>query len=225
MSLDPNYWPDLAEDYARAALRAFGRCLTRECIELAMSVAEHETNNGRAWPGTNNFGAVQLRQLNLQERADFQQGTLKAGDYTATRDGVLHVDTHPTPSGPVPYPVWFAAFPDRVSGIAYFLKALWRLSDGAAESQGCTPNELAMRMYLHGYYEGAHAGGRPLGQRAVPLLAGERANVADYAGAIARCLVTISGALGSWVSPDIKTVDTVSDDTAPHPALDSSKPA
>lgn len=225
MSLDPNYWRDLAEDYARAGMQAFGRCLTRDCICLAASVAQHETCNGEAWPGTNNFGAVQLRQLNLQERADFQQGTLKAGDYTASRDGVLHVDTHPTPSGPVPYPVWFAAFPDRVSGIAFFLTTLWRLSDGVAESQGCTPNELAMRMYLHGYYEGAHAGGRPLGQRAVPLLAGEQANVADYAGAIARCLVTISGALGSWVSPDIKTVDTISDDTAPHPALDSSKPA
>ena len=58
MSLDPNYWPQLAADYDRAAQQAFGRTISRDALCLAMAVAEHETNNSRAWPGSWNFGAV-----------------------------------------------------------------------------------------------------------------------------------------------------------------------
>ena len=207
MSLDPNYWPELASDYDRAAVQQFGRIVSRDALCLAMSVAEHETNNGRAWPGTNNFGAVQLRTLTVQEVTAFQAGTLKAGDYTPNRDGVLHVDTHPTPSGPQPYPVWFAAFDSRVNGIAFFLKKLWSLSDAVAESQGCTTNELALRMYLHYYFEGAHPGARGWGKRSVPLTPPEAANVSDYAAAITKCLTTITSALGGWETAQQPTVN------------------
>jgi hypothetical protein len=219
----PGYWPALAEDYARAYLLVYGKCATREALELAMSVAQHETCNGEAWPGSFNFGAVQLRQLTLGEQADYKTGLLKAGDRFAGQPwpgppgGELHVDTHPTPQGPQPYPIWFAAFPDRVSGIAYFVRALWRLSSGVADSPGCTAQDLAEQMYLHGYYEGAHAGGRPLGKRYLPLTPPEAANVADYATAVDRCLQMIVAALGSWESPDIHEVDTLPDlDAAPH---------
>ncbi len=156
-----------------------------------MACAEHETNNGRAWPGTNNFGACQLRGLSPAENAAFQAGTLKAGDYTPSRDGVLQVDTHPGPKGPVPYPVWFAAFPTRVAGVAFFLKTLYRLSSAAPDADGATCATVAEAMYRHGYYEGAHAGGRPVALRKSPLTAPEQANVNDYARAMNACRAVI----------------------------------
>ena len=204
-ALPADYWPSLAADYVTAYMQAFPNAgggaestPSRNAILLCMSVAEHETNNGRAWPGTNNFGAVQLRPLTLQERTAFDDGILHAGDYTPNRDGVLHVDTHPGPSGAIPYPVWFAAFADRVAGIAHFLRVLYRLSDSAPDAADASPGSVAKAMYLHGYYEGAHHGARPLGQRTDPLTSPEQANVDDYTHAVTACLATIAGALGSW---------------------------
>ena len=140
------YWQALAVDYDTAASQTFGRPVSRDALNLAMSVAQHETCNGAAWPGSNNFGAVQLRGLNATEAAEFAAGTLKAGDYNSDRSGVLHVDTHPPG---VPYPIWFAAFPTRVAGVAYFLKALWRLSAGECEAPDATPARLSLAMYCH----------------------------------------------------------------------------
>jgi hypothetical protein len=226
MSLPPDYWPSLADDYVTAYQRAFPTAgggaeslPSRNALLLAMSAAEHETNNGRAWPGTNNFGAVQLRPLTLQERAAYDAGTLKPGDYDAARDGVLHVDTHPGPSGPVPYPIWFAAFPDdRVAGIAHFLKTLWRLSSDNPDAANATPFSLADAMYQHGYYEGAHHGARPVGQRSYPLNAAEQANVTDYANAVAGCMAAIGHALASWdfgLDQNVETADPTETPTAP----------
>lgn len=200
VSLDANYWIPLLEDYRQGYAQAFppNPPPTRESLILAASVAEHETNNGRAWVGSNNFGSVQLRPLTLQERSSFDAGTLKAGDYTPTRDGVLHVDTHPGPSGPIPYPVWFAAFASRVAGIAHFLKTLWRDSANEPDRLGATPATLAQAMYVCGYYEGAHHGARPVGQRKEPLTVPEIANVADYAAAVARCQATIAPMVAGW---------------------------
>jgi hypothetical protein len=205
MGLPDGYWPALLDDYVAAYQAAFPTAggaaestPSRNALILACSVAEHETNNGRAWLGTNDFGATQLRPLTVQEMTAFQAGTLKAGDFTPSRDGVLHVDTHPSPSGPVPYPVWFAAFPTRVEGIAHFLKVLWRLSSSYADDPAATPFGLADAMYQHGYYEGAHPGARPVGKRAYPLNAGEQANVTDYANAIAACMGEIAANLTAW---------------------------
>lgn len=200
--MDATYWTGLADDYAAAYAQAFGKPPSgKSPLILAMSCAEHETNNGRAWPGTNNFGACQLRGLTAVENSAFREGALKAGDYTPSRNGVLHVDTHPTPRGPVPYPVWFAAFPTRVAGVAFFLKTLWRLSSGAPDVDGATCATVAEAMYRHGYYEGAHAGGRPVPLRVGPLTPPEQANVNDYAGAMNRCLTAIMASLSSWDVP------------------------
>ncbi len=225
---DATYWCGLAADY----LTAYATCFPsaggiasepshRNAIVLAMSVAEHETNNSRAWPGTNDFGATQLRGLTPAELAAFQAGTLKAGDYTPSRDGVLHVDTHPTPSGPQRYPVWFAAFPTRVEGIAHFLKVLWRLSGGVADQDGCTSAGLAAEMYMRGYYEGAHAGARPVGQRNPPLTMPELANIADYGGAVEACRGTIEPQLAAWdygLPENLEPVDPAAHDTEPPEA-------
>lgn len=205
MSLPPDYWTGLASDYVAAYKQAFPTAggaseslPLRSAVCLCMAVAEHETNNGRAWPGTNNFGAVQLRRLTPDELAAFQAGTLKAGDYNADRTGVLHVDTHPGPGGSVPYPVWFAAFARRIDGIAHFLKVLYRLSTDEPDREGADSRSLALAMYLHGYFEGGHPGARPVSLRAAPFNAAELANVSDYAGAVEKCLVTILAALQNW---------------------------
>lgn len=199
--MDSQYWLDLAADYDTAAQRT-GYGKTRRALLCAMAVAEHETNNGRAWPHTNNFGAVQLRRLTPEETQMFNAGTLKAGDTFASPDGVkpggvLHVDTHPTTGGPLPYPVWFVYFgDDRVAGIAYFLNTLWRLSSGVLEQADAFA--LVEQMYLHGYFEGGHPGARPLSQRALPLTDPELANVSDYHGAVVACLREITAVLGDW---------------------------
>lgn len=226
MTLDAAYWTALADDYASASLdpRGLGKPVPRNAILLAMAVAEGETNNGRAWPGEWNFGAVQLRTLTDAERASFAAGDLKPGSRTTDThradvpQGALHVDTHPTPAGPQPYPVFFAAFPDRVWGIAFFLRTLWRLSIGStgapiAEAHGCTPDDLARAMYLHGYFEGSHAGARPMGQRTVALTPPEAANVGDYAASIRRCMAAITPMLAGWDPP---WHEAITDDS--HPA-------
>ncbi len=203
--MDPTYWSGLLADYDAAYRRSFALFSepgtpdrpTRNALLLACAVAEHETNNSRAWPGSWNFGAVQLRSLTAAEFAEFQAGTLKAGDYLPGHAGVLHVDTHPPG---IPYPVWFFAAPDRVSGIAYFLKTLWRLSGGEPDNAAATPATVALEMYRRHYFEGRHVDDRPwVAIRPVPLDAPEQANVDEYAGAVAKCYATIDAAV-----PDIE---------------------
>lgn len=203
--MDNAYWLSLAEDYLTAYAQAFPSAggiasepSHRNAIVIAMSCAEHETNNSRAWPGTWNFGAVQLRGLTAAELDAFHAGTLKAGDYLPDHSGVLHVDTHPTAAGSVPYPVWFYAAPTRVLGIVHFLKTLWRLSSCDPDNEDATCATTAQAMYMHGYYEGWHAGARPVAKRVLPLTPPETANVADYAGAMQKCRDVIEPALTGW---------------------------
>jgi hypothetical protein len=227
VTLPALYWPELAADYLAAYAIAFPSAggiasepSHRNAIILACSVAEHETNNGRAWPGTWNFGAVQLRALTLQEAYAYNAGQLKVGDFTPSRDGVLHVDTHPTANGPQPYPEWFAAFPNRVAGIVHFLHVLWQDSDCAPDALDATPFSVADAMYQRGYYEGRHSGARQVGKRSYPLTAPEQANVTDYANAVAACMATIGPALASWDygrDQNVTTVDARELPTAPLP--------
>jgi hypothetical protein len=205
MTLDRVYWESLAADYIAAYAGLWppaggiaSEPSHRNALIIAMSIAEHETNNGRAWPDTNNFGAVQLRGLTSQERALYDYGSLKAGDYTPERDGVLHVDTHPGPRGPQKYPVWFAAFDKRVDGITHFIRTLWRLSGAAPDAEDATCATVALAMYQHGYYEGAHPGARLVGKRSLPLIVAEQLNVDDYARATEACRGSIEAMLSGW---------------------------
>lgn len=211
------YWQALLSDYDAAAREVFGRTVDRGALLLAASVAEHETNNGLAWPGSFNFGACQLRGLTSAELGAFATGALKAGDYTPSHDGVLHVDTHPPG---IPYPVWFAAFPTRVAGIGFFLRTLWRLSAAAPEAPGATPASVALAMYRNHYYEGRHIDDRPwIKERPLPLSPSEQANVDNYAVAIAKCLDVIVLHLGGWeTAGQGASVDQVVDVADPHVA-------
>lgn len=203
MSASPDraYWETLAGDYVRAYGQVFGVPPTRHTLLLAMAVAEFETLNGRAWPGTFNFGAVQLRGLTDDELARFHAGTLKAGDrFPGNPGGVLHVDTHPPA---VPYPVWFAAFPTQVDGVRYFLKTLFRAANekAVAANPNGSPQDLATAMYLNCYFEGSHAGARPCGKRALPLTKPEQDNVDAYAGAITSRMTALDQNLAGWDVP------------------------
>jgi hypothetical protein len=207
MTLPDGYWPALLDDYVTAYQAAFPTAggaaestPSRNALLLACSVAQHETANGLAWPGTNNFGAVQLRKLTAAEFAAYQAGTLHAGDYTPARDGVLHVDTHPLGQGASqPYPVWFAAFAKRTDGIAHFLKTLYADSLCAPDAPDATPASVALEMYCGHYFEGAWKDERPFqARRAKPLSPNEQRDVDDYAGAVNACLAMICGALASW---------------------------
>lgn len=195
---DTGYWATLANDYTTA-----GAGLSPHCLLLAMAVAEHETNNGRAWPGTFNFGAVQLRACTPEELGAYHSGALQPGDrISGNPGGVLHIDTHPTPAGPAPYPVWFVAFSRQVDGVTYFLRTLLRLTGGALTAPGANGSSVARAMYMHGYFEGAHPGARPYNQRKPPLLPAEEANVADYAAAIVACVDRIIPLLPQgWLPP------------------------
>lgn len=155
----PDYWRALADDYASACeqialLFAAMGLPTKAFILHAMSVAEHETRNGLAWPGENNFGAVQLRALNQAELVDYQSGKLHAGSRTTETHrsdvplGALHVDTHPGPRGAVPYPVWFAAFPTRVEGVSYFLKIFVRLSLITTTPLAIAPADVGLHAHM-----------------------------------------------------------------------------
>lgn len=155
------YWLSLAADYELAAPRGVFHYPSRLSLLLAMSVAEHETENGRAWPGEWNFGAVQLRGLTQDELQAFQAGTLVAGARTTVTnrsdvpEGALHVDTHPPG---IPYPVWFCAFPTRPDGIVFFLHVLWRLSlVKIAPIDGPQPHEVGLLASMFGSSPAAKA--------------------------------------------------------------------
>jgi hypothetical protein len=184
---DSKYWSDLASDYLRASVKLAER------LAIPMCIGEFETNNGRSWPGTYNIGAVQLaeRQVPADLWVKGRGGQLPVGTRFSVQPGfpvggVLHVDTHPTENGPVKYYAWFAAFTDRPCGITYFLLQLNRISNGAIWKADATVVSVVTAMYMGGYFEGNHAGARPLGHRVLPLTSPEQANVNDYVAGVNR---------------------------------------
>jgi hypothetical protein len=171
-------------EYRRASVLAFGREKTSRALWLARAVAMQETRNCTVWPGTNNCGAIHLRELDADERLAFEAGELSPND--TTPGGVLRMDSRPTPRGMEPYPVWFATYPTRVAGIAAFERLLWHRVGAALEDAAATPETVARALYLVGYYEGKHPGARAVVDRSEPLTEAEQANVDDYAAALGR---------------------------------------
>ena len=153
---------------------------TKTCVVLGLAQATHETHCGDDWPGSHNWGACDLRATNPAEQAAILDGTLKSGMWlypdgtwgAAPRPdarGILHADSYPTAAGPHWYSVWFAAFPDDVSGAAYFLRIVLRMLGAAANDPGLSVESWATACYVHGYYAGVHAGARPMDKRTPPL--------------------------------------------------------
>jgi hypothetical protein len=203
--MDASYWTTLATDYVNSFTRVFGDLPSKHCVLFAMAVGEFETQSGRAWPGSNNVGAVHLRRLTTDELAAFHAGTLKAGDrIPGNPGGILHVDTAPTANGPIAYPVWFATFPTQVDGITYFLKVLYKVRPNC-KAAGDDPNgtllDLATAQYVSGYFEGNRSGARPVGQRTPPFTEPELANIHDYATGLSGAATHFMNVLTSW-EPD-----------------------
>lgn len=68
-----NRWQQKAAALAAGWRDRFGVEPSTATVALALSVAQHETRCGDAWPGEHNWGAVQRRSLNT-----FERGSLSA---------------------------------------------------------------------------------------------------------------------------------------------------
>lgn len=194
-------WPTMTRLIAKAdtmlaAWRArFKTEPTRRAIFVSCAVAEHETNQGDAWPGEHNYGAVQWRVPTDEERQRIASGELRAG--SRIPGGALHIDSSPSPTGPRWYPCWFRAFDSDLDGAQFFLGVLVNGQTAPDLARGdCAM--VAFGMYMHGYYEGNHAPGRPRSARTSQLTPGESLNVADYARAVRRCYDAIALACAGW---------------------------
>lgn len=196
---------------------------TRLAVLYPLAQADLETQDGDAWggdKGPHDWGATDYRAPNAAELAAISTGDLKTG-YWLHADGTtgpdrrtgdvaqLHLDTHP---GAGTYSMWFAAFDDDTAGAAYYLKIVLRMVGGLLSDPTATLEQYATDLYLHGYYEGRHAGARPVGHRSAPLTAPEQANVADYVAGCNRCLASLVPALAGWVVPGGATGDLVAGD-------------
>ena len=191
---------------------------------LPLAQADFETNDGDAWPFAHNWGACDLRALTPAELAAAEAGELTAGSWLhadgtsggahrADDKGILQVDSHP---GGTTFRVWFASFPDDVAGAAYFLRIVCRSAKAVLLDPFASPLSYSTALYLGCYYEGRHTGARPCGHRSEPLNTGESANVADYAGVVARFTSTLRDLLtqAAWSLP-----------APPTPIVDPSGPA
>lgn len=220
-------WYNKANAYAEAWKQIFGSYPPRCAVVLGLAVAEHETRCGDAWPGECNWGAVQQRALNVQERAALSGITPNSKNVTAARDalaaaglenpgGALHADYSPAKGAY--YFVWFAQFSDDTAGAKHFVHVL------AEQRKACsvvlrdpvaTEYMLAERMYQSHYFEGFRnpkalyekTGGSwhivqstdPVnGQRAL----GSELNILDYAGALHGLTPSIGDALKTWMPGD-----------------------
>lgn len=191
-------WWQKANAYSAAWSKIFGTAPSKYNVALGLGVAEHETWCGDAWAGEHNWGAVQLRGLNAEERA-----TLSAAGIIPTRDGLvvaktllnpvaggaLHIDTSPVTG---PYFVWFCSFPDDEAGAEKFVQVIARNRPTCRDAlMAATPSavDLAAAMYRTGYYEGFHD----------PHQAGGvDANIMDYASAISLLSSEAYEALEFW---------------------------
>lgn len=205
----------------------------KSIVLIALAQAQLETSAGDAWPLAHNWGAVDYRAVNAKELAAIDAGTLKDGswlfpdgswsaDHRPEAVGILHSDSHPTPSGPSWFHVWFGAFPDDVAGAGNFLHTIFRM---VSKEKLADPNldavGYATEIYLHCYFEGTVAGARPCGKRSIPLTPPEMANVNNYAKIITRIVAGLQSALKDWDVPlPIPVPIPPKPDPAPTPAPD-----
>lgn len=208
----------------------------RNVFIFALAQAQLETSAGDAWPLAHNWGAVNYRSCNAKELAAIEAGTLKDGNWlypdgTTSAEhnqnavGVLHSDSHPTPSGPSWFHVWFGAFPDDVAGAANFVRTVLRMvPKETLADPDITSSLYAQALYLKGYFEGTVAGARPLGKRSLPLTPPEQANVDSYAKVIDRISTGINSALKGWTFPE-EPKPQPTPEPAPEPAPPAPEPA
>ncbi len=212
-------WNEKANAYAAGWMTLFHVSPTRENAALGLSVAEHETSCGDAWPGSHDWGATQKRVTSAAERTVLAaagvvllpHGTTKealamvaparaaiaaaidAGTLPPLDHEELHVDSSPVNGW---YFVYFWAFPTDEEGAQKFIHVLAEnrltcrsILEGPKAPDGGT-YALAAAMYASHYYEGIHDPHSP---------GGVQENIQDYATALSRVFPGIQQALTSWI--------------------------
>ncbi len=222
-------WWNKANAYSAGWESLFQAVPSVHNVCLGLSVAEHETRCGDAWPGEFNWGAIQKRGLKPAEQSVLDnlglfaspknvgpaRSALAAAGFKPVQEA-LHVDSSP---GRGWYFKYFWAFEDDTAAAACFIRILAKnraACKAVLESAESTVFDLAREMYISGYYEGFHPGGRSIIKRVPPLTAPENANIGDYAGALGRYFPKIREALSLGWTHGTK-------ERAPMPPFDPKK--
>lgn len=204
-------WYNKANAFAAAWKSKFGVDPSMATVALGLSVAQHETRCGDAWPGEYNWGAVQHRVPNTLERAvlsvagppnpkavgaarEALTAAIAAGTIPAPVQCALHVDSSP---GKGWYWVFFWSFDNDEQGAAFFIRIIAEnraacraaLENATLENLESSATALATQMYRSRYYEGFHNPKEP---------GGVQANIDDYAGGLQRILPGIVAGLKGW---------------------------
>lgn len=208
-----------AEAYRDGWIARFGAEPSDGNVALGLAVAEHETRCGDAWPGECNWGAVQDRTLNPDEKealaaagvslpargADIAKHVAAARAALAAAgkrvDG-LHIDSSPRLPKPGFYWVYFRVFQDDTHGASFFVRTLAKPRARAVLERPGMPYELAAAMYGAGYFEGFYKkdhfytlGDDKKWHEAPDGLLGAELNIAAYAGALSHHVPIIAAAL------------------------------
>lgn len=215
-------WVQKANAFANAWHDKFkvspGVCLVVD----ALSVAQHETLCGDAWPGEFNWGALQLRATltdlekaaisslvpnpqNVKLARGMLAAAVEAGAVPVEPNGALHVDSSP---GRGWYWVFFRKFPDDTAGAAYFIHVLCENRPGCmsilkSSTQDWNSDlfDLASAMYATHYYEGFRIPTQMYDGPDGKKVTGVVMNELDYAGSLEKIAPTIFDALQGWVPP------------------------
>jgi hypothetical protein len=137
-----------------------------------------ESNLGMASTvaGTNNWGAYQATPAWLESHAS-------SPGYGA----IAYHDTSPPSTD---YIGFLRVYPSQAAAADDWFARWGTILMTGGEPSSVT--DYATRLYQHGYFEGFHAGARPVGQRTLPLTDPEQQNVDDYAKFMGRN-IDISG--------------------------------
>lgn len=197
-------------------------------VVLTLAVAQHETQCGDAWPGSNNWGAVTRRALDTAERSvitaagirpiisptvaritaelDAAAALAKAG-IPVPADCVLHIDSAPNTGA---YFVMFAREATERDGARVLLRTLSRASELTILTAAKAPFAddavaLARVMYAAHYYTGFFKPGAwyDRSKAEVPhdtpgALPGTEMNMAAYGSSLVSLVGPIAVALVLW---------------------------
>ncbi len=217
-------WYRKASAYADGWKSIFSVYPSKDNVALGLSVAEHETECGDAWPGEENWGAIQKRVPTPAEHAvignvklvrvapDGKAIPLLEAIANATTDARAKLDAAVLSGAVAPpdhealhidsspttgfYFVWFWAFPTEAEGAAKFIHVL-------------AQNRPSCRVILESSPKPADGGCHQL---AAAMYAthyyegvhdphnpgGVEANIDDYTNALSRLRPTIAAALLAW---------------------------
>lgn len=197
-------WQSKARAFSAGWRERFGVDPPRPAVVLGLAVAEHETRCGDAWPGEYNWGAVQDRRLNDDEKAAIASIAPHPSTVAAAREALkaagqrwngLHVDSSP---GKGYYWIFFRVHADDAAGASDFVKVIAINAGRQACKEALEAGSafmLADAMYRTRYYEGFYKRGHHYERQAngkwteVPAKtssswSGEELNVSAYSGAL-----------------------------------------